>query len=144
MLFAATHVEPCPTTFRPPAVPVPSTPLSSETVTGVVVDEESWQLSDTYRPVELPVDGCVAAYEIASVTRDAEPALPASAGAVPRTAIFPFTADCQVVPIASVPDVAVVGVSVEHFAAELGSPMTRAEYAENWDAVIASQVAGVT
>ena len=103
VLFAATHVEPCPTTFRPPAVPVPSTPLSSETVTGVVVDEESWQLSDTYRPVEVPVDGCVAAYEIASVTRDAEPALAASAGAVPRTAIFPFTADCQVVPIASVP-----------------------------------------
>ncbi len=72
------------------------------------------------------------------------PVLPASAGAVPSTAIFPLTADCQVVLSASLPDVPVVGVSDEHVVPELGSPITRAEYAANWDAVIPRHVVGVT
>ena len=53
------------------------------------------------------------------------------AGAVPSTATFPFTAPCQVVPSASLPDVPVVGVRVEHNPPLDGSPITSAAYPSN-------------
>jgi hypothetical protein len=88
------------------------------------------QFKDTYRPVPVPVDDeyPVPAYPTAESTRVFATAVPAAAGAVPSTAMLPETADCQVVPIASVPEVAVVGVRVEQELVVDGSPITSTAY----------------
>ena len=72
------------------------------------------------------------------------PAVPGSAGAVPSSATLPPTAACQLVPSASLPVVAVVGVSVEQVPLADGSPITSAAYCWNDVVDIDSQVAGVT
>ncbi len=121
---ASVHDRP-PWTLRPPAVPIPSTPLSSGTAVFAAADLYA-QLSERYRPV--PVDDedeyRDAAYPTDASTRLFAAVVPAAAGAVPSTATVPVTADCQVVPIASVPEVAVVGISVEHELVVDGSPIT--------------------
>jgi hypothetical protein len=140
---ASLHDRP-PRTVSPPAVPAPSTPFSSGTAVFAPAVLYS-QFSDTYKPVPVPAD-CEypdAAYLADAVTRLLAAVVPAAAGAVPSTARFPDTADCQVVPIASVPEVAVVGVSVKQPLVVDGSPITSTAYDLNVVAESASHCAGV-
>ncbi len=133
-----------PWTVSPPAVPMPSTPLSSGTAVPADAVEYS-QFSDSYRPVpevavpEFAEENPAAAYPTASVIMVFAAEVPGSAGAVPSTARFPFTAPCQVVP--SVP---VVGVRVEQVPPLDGSPITSAAYPSNCDADIPCHAGGVT
>lgn len=100
---------------------MPSTPFSSGTAVCAAAVLYS-QFSDVYRPVPEPEP----AYATASSTKVLASEEPAAAGAVPSTATLPVTADCQAVPIASVPEVAVVGVRVEQEPEVDGSPMISA------------------
>ena len=114
---------------------MPSTPFSSGTAVFAAAVLYS-QFSDTYRPV--PVRRGVLRpprNPPPAVIRLPAAVVPAAAGAVPSTATFPETADCHVVPIASVPDVAVVGVSVEQLLVVDGSPITSTAYDLNFAAV---------
>jgi hypothetical protein len=81
------------------------------------------QSNDRYRPVSVTAEvGCAAAYSAAPVTRLLAPAVPAAAGAVPRTATLPVTHPSQLVPSATV----VACHDVGHDPAEDGSPITTA------------------